>query len=263
MTHYKCYLPWRGELGWMLNCFVKMFHADSSTDKIICCKPGHECLFPSASHFFYEWQDILDSQKAGVAQVTDEYIIKQKIIEKFSDKPVYFVPLSAGGWHNKHDYAKYTFIPESKNKLGLKTDIVIAPRNRVVDANRNWTQENWQKVVDGVVESGITVGVCGTAETSFSLDKITCKSYDHIDIDSDVELINNAKLVVVQESGMQYLSFLCQKPTFCIDFYHKDRADLHRNPNIIFKEMKECLDQPEILIKEILSFIKSQNDSNL
>ena len=257
MTNYKCYLPWRGEFGWMLVSFVKKFHADQTPNKIICCKPGHECLFPSASDFFYDWQDILDSQKAGVAEVKDENIIKEKVIEKFSDGTIDFVPLSSIGWHNKHDYAHHTFIPIAKNNFGLKVDIVIAPRNRVIDAHRNWTQENWQKVVDALVANDITVGVCGTAETCFPLSNIKHRAYDYVDVDSDVELMTNCKLVVAQESGLQYLSFLCQKPTFCIDFYHKHwGADSHRNLNIPFKEMEHTWGDPDTLIKEIISFVK-------
>jgi hypothetical protein len=101
------------------------------------------------------------------------------------------------------------------------------------------------------------VGVCGTRETSFDLTGVTCRSYDCIDIDSDVEMMNNAKLVITQESGLQYLSFMCQRPTFCIDHYNKDHgADLYRNPNIPFKEVKYVWTQPEKLIEEIIDFLR-------
>jgi hypothetical protein len=261
---YRCYLPWRGEFGWMIMCFIKKFHADSSTNKIICCKRGHECLFPTAVKFFYDWRDIPDSQKAGVATVTDEGKIKKQIMKQLPDDTIDFIGLSEVGWHNKHDFAQYTFIPQSKGNLGLKADIVITPRKRTMDAHRNWTHENWQLVVDGLNDYGITTGVCGNSETSFHLKNVAYKSYEHIDIDSDVELMNNAKLVVTQESGMQYLSFLCQRPTFCIDHYHSDfGADLHRNPDIPFKEVKHVWNKPELLVEEILSFLKGPNDSSL
>ena len=130
----KCYLPWRGELGWMIAAFVKKFHADQSANKIVCCKTGHECLFPSAAHFFYDWQDIPDNHKAGVATVDDEKIIEEKIKNHFPNQEIKFVYLSEIGWHNKHDYHQYTFIPQSKNNLGLKADVVITPRNRQIDA---------------------------------------------------------------------------------------------------------------------------------
>lgn len=241
----------------MIMCFIKKFHADPSSNKIICCKPGHECLFPTASKFFYDWQDIPDSQKAGAAQVADEGEIKQKIKNWLPNEQIEFVPLSEIGWHNKHQFAQHTFIPQSKHKLGLVTDIVITPRNRDIDPQRNWTKLNWQKVVNILRKEGVTVGVCGARETSFRLKSIKLKSYDHIDVDSDVEMMNNTKLVVTQESGMQYLSFLCERPTFCIDHYHKDfGADLHRNPNVAFENPRDVWDDPDKLANMILDFLK-------
>lgn len=253
----KCYLPCRGEFGWMLVCFVKAFHSDSHTNKIICCKKGHECLFPSAKYFYYNWKDVPDYEKAGFSNVSDEDIIKKRIIKKFKDKDIEFVHLSEFGWHNKNNYANYNFIPKNVTTNNLKVDVVIAPRNRLIDPHRNWTKENWQIVVDLITNEGITVGLCGTLETSFELKNVLYRSYDYIDVDSDVELITNAKLVITQESGMQYLSFLCEKPTICIDNYHKDLgAELHRNPNIFFKNVQHVWDEPELLAEEIINFIK-------
>ncbi len=253
----KCYLPWRGEFGWMIMCFVKKFHADPYPNKIICCKPGHECLYPTASGFFYDWQDVPDSQKAGVYEVTDEELIKAMVIEKYPNQEIEFVPLSEVGWHNKHDFAQYTFIPQSKHNLGLKADVIITPRNRLMDPQRNWTKENWQLVVNGLCHSGISVGVCGAADSSFDLQNIAFKSYDHIDVDSDVEMMNNAKLVVTQESGMQYLSFLCQRPTFCIDHYHADwGSNQHRNMNIKFSNPTYVWGNPALLVDDVISFLK-------
>jgi hypothetical protein len=264
MTNYKCYLPWRGEFGWMIMCFVKSFHADSHPNKIICCKPGHECLFPSASKFFYDWSDIPDSQKAGAAEMQDENTIIEKITNQFTKEKIEFVRLSEFGWHNKHNFSKHTFIPQSKIKLGLKTDIVITPRNRSIDVHRNWTQDKWQQVVNGLNKQGITVGVCGNRETSFDLNNVLYKAYDHIDVDSDVELMNNAKLIVTQESGLQYLSFMCEKPTFCIDYYEGALGpDIHRNPNVFFKYIEGAWDYPDILVQDIINFLKEHNDSNL
>lgn len=260
----KCYLPWRGELGWMLISFVKKFHADSSQNKIICCKAGHECLFPTASHFFYDWQDIPDAQKTGVVKMDDEDYLKSKIIQKFPNEEIDFYSPSEIGWNNKHEFAQYTFIPQPKHKLGLTVDVVITPRNRVVDTHRNWKQENWQYVIDKLKDHNITVGICGNYETSFHLNNIMIKSYEHIDIDSDVEMMNNSKLVVTQESGLQYLSFMCQKPTFCIDHYHKDHgADLHRNLEVPFKELNYVWEDREKLVKEIFAFFGEHNDPSI
>jgi hypothetical protein len=253
---YKCYLPCRGEFGWLIGTFVKKFHADTSTNKIICCKIGHDCLYPTAIKFYYDWQDIPDEQKAGIVQVPDEEEISKKIAEWLPNDEIEFISISEVGWHNKYDFAKYTFIPQSKHNLGLKTDIVITPRNRKIDINRNWAQQNWQSVVNGLNSLKITVGICGDRDTSYDLTGITCRSYDHIDVDSDVEMMNNAKLVVTQETGLQYLSFLCKRPTFCIGHYQG--GELHRDIAVPFKELTNVVDNPQLLVEEIAHFLESQ-----
>jgi hypothetical protein len=77
---YKCYLPCRGEFGWMITTFVLKFHGDPSPNKIICCKPSQDCFYPTATHFFYDWQDIPDDQKMGIISMSDEEDIKEKIL---------------------------------------------------------------------------------------------------------------------------------------------------------------------------------------
>lgn len=258
MTSYICYLPFRGEFGWYLMSFVKMIHGTNHPNKIVCIKRGHECLFPSATKFFYDWVDIPDNHKAGVITMEDEGAIKQKIASQFPDDEIEFISHTEIGWHNKHSFAEHVFIPQSKSNNGLKVDVVITPRNRTMDAGRNWGCQNWQKVVDRLVSSGITVGVCGARETSCDLQNVLYKSYDYVDVDSDVEMMNNAKLVVTQESGMQYLSFLCQRPTWCIGHYHADfGANLHRNMDVPFRNPSYVMDKPELLANEVISFMKA------
>lgn len=255
---YVCFLPFRGEFGWYIQTFVKRIHGYNHDNKIVCTKRGHECLFPTVSSFYYDWQDVNDNTKAGILTNTDDDVVKAKIIEFVGSDDIYFITPSEMNWDEKESLANNTFIPQSIHKLGLKTDIVIAPRNRTIDAHRNWFKDSWQLVVNELTAKNITVSICGGKETSFQLDNILHRSFDHIDVDSDVELLNNAKLVIVQESGLQYLSFLCERPTFCIDHYLKDfGSDLHRNLNVPFKEVKYVWGEPLKLVEEIMNFLNS------
>lgn len=259
MASYICYLPFRGEFGWYIMSFVKKIHGDSRSNKIVCIKAGHECLFPSATNFYYDWKDIPDNHKAGVIAMNDEETIKENIISRFPNNEIEFVSHTEIGWHNKHSFAQHTFIPQSKNKFGLNVDVVITPRNRDMDRGRNWGCQNWQIVVDKLVANGITVGVCGARETTCQLENVLHKSYDYIDVDSDVEMMNNAKLVITQESGMQYLSFLCQRPTWSIGHYHADLgADLHRNMDLPFRNPTDIIGNPERLATDVISFLKEK-----
>jgi hypothetical protein len=257
-TKYVCFLPFIGEFGWMITTFVKRIQGYNHANKIVCTKRGHECLYPSATQFFYDWQDIPDHMKAGIYEKFDhEEIIKEKIKTQLNTDDIHFCSPSETSWDEKKTLANNIFIPKSNHNLGLKTDIVITPRNRKMDPDRNWRQENWQLVVDELAKLNITVGVCGAKDSTFQLDNIKYKSYDYIDVDSDVELMTNAQLVITQESGLQYLSFLCQRPTFCIDRYHRDfGADLHRNQHIPFRElMRQVWDKPQRLVGEIQLFL--------
>lgn len=255
----RVYLPFLGEFGWYLMTWVKQFHADKCPEKVICCKRGHECLFPTALGFFYDWQDIDDSNKAGIYEnFSHEAALREKIHLQYPNHCLEFISPSRSGWHDKHDYASNTFKPICAFPRDLKADVVITPRHRQVDIRRNWTQNNWQYVVDRLVQKGISVGVCGAKDSTFHLNNVKHKSYDHVDVESDVEMMNNAKLVVTQESGLQYLSFMCERPTFCIDHYHKDHgSELHRPQHVPFKEVSYVWHQPELLVQEIEFFIKS------
>lgn len=231
----KAYLPFYGEFGWYLMLHVKRFHADPHPDKLACIKPGHECLFPTAKHFFYDWQDIGDPFKMGVShQENLEKAAIAKMESQFGHIDS-FVSTVNDGWNNKHDYAKFTFIPQAKHNHQLSVDVVVCPRNRKIDTHRNMPNRFWQDLVDKLVENKYTVGVCGKRETSLYLGNVKYNSFDYIDVDSDVELLNNAKLVIGQESGMQYLTFMCQRPYICVDHYHHAHgADLYRAPDVWF-----------------------------
>lgn len=260
MVDYVCHLPFRGEFGYYLLAFVKRFHGDQNRNKIICLKHGHECLFPTAQEFYYDWQDISDEKKAGVILMDDEEEIKIKVQQKYPNDNIVFVSSKEIGWHNFHSFATHSFIPQNKTNNNLKTDIIIAPRNRKVDSFRNWTQENWQYVINKIIELGFTVGLCGSKESSFDLENTTYKSYNYLDVDSDVEMMLNSQLVVCQESGMQYLSFLCKRPTICIDYYGSvDRQQsLHRDPNAQHKTAPYVWSNPQLLVDEILYFLNNK-----
>lgn len=249
-----CFLPFIGEFGWYVMTYVKRFNAFNHNNKIVCCKRGHECLFPTASGFYYDWQDIDDSGKAGIISNSAEDVIKSNFSKLHDD--VYFISPSEMSWDEKTTLAPYGFTPKPKNSHSFIVDIVIAPRNRIIDAQRNWTFDKWQAVVDAIVAKGITVAVCGTKSTSFDLSNVKYKSWDYIDVDTDVELMNTAKLIIVQESGLAYLSYLCKRPTILMDHPHEIGA-LHRDSAVFYQNVNAWHD-PQILINRIVKYMDGQ-----
>lgn len=259
-TKYICFLPFRGEFGWYIQTFVKRVHGYNHSNKIVCTKQGHECLFPTATSFFYEWKDIPDNQKAGVlADISDIPEIQTRVLEyfKLSRDEVTFLYSTESAWEEKLSLADISFIPNPKNLFGLNVDIVITPRNRQIDSQRNWTRENWQYLIDKLVTRGFTVGVCGARDSSFQLHNIKHYSYDYLDVNSDVELMLNAKAIVTQESGLLYLAFLCEKPIFVIDYYMGNMgSDLHRQNSTMLIEFQQFWNEPIKIYNEIIKFLE-------
>lgn len=265
-SKYVCFLPGVMEFGWYIMCMVKRVHGFNHNNKIVCCKPGHEALFPSASLFFYDWQDVDDDKKAGIYALQNQNEIKEKILKQYNILPeeITFLYPEESGWDEKISLAEFTFIPRPKNDLNIKVDVVLCPRNRQMDPLRNWTKENWQKVVNGLVEVGYNVGLCGVKETSFNLDNVKFKSWDYLDIEGDLNLMLHSKCICVQESGLAYLAYLTNKPIFFVGKHlHADfGADLHRNKDVFFHETI-CWHDPNILVNEIISFLRKDNMNSM
>lgn len=255
-TDYVCFMPWLGEFGWYIMNHVKRIHGYNHPNKIICIKKGHECLFPTAKHFFYDWEDVPDTQKAGVGVVSaaEAEIIKEKVTRQFGSSSITFISPSDTSWEEKTSLAHFHFNPKPLENHGFQTDVVIAPRKRRIDRLRNLTC--WQKLIDRLTAQGLTVSACGNLEASVTdLSGLKYKSWDYTDVDSDVELIQSAKVFVGQESGLMYLAMLCEKPLFILDNYHSEIAEKHR---ISSTPIKALMGVPIIKqVKTITKFIKT------
>lgn len=246
---YVCFLPWVSEFGWYIMNHVKRFHAYNHTKKIACIRPGHECLFPTATEFFYDWQDpIPDEKKGGIVTYPYNDGVIKKIRAKYGDS-IHFVYPNETSWEEKKSLAHHTFVPKPLHNHDLKVDIVITPRMRMVERTRNY--KHWQDLANRFIAHGWTVGVCGKLDLTMPVKGAKCYAYQHIDVDSDVEMMLNAKMIITQESGLAYLALMCKKPVFVLDKTLNGVMEKHRDPKIFFKEMPWAWNNPHQLIKEI------------
>lgn len=248
---YVCFLPWVSEFGWYIMNHVKRFHGYNHSNKIACIKPGHECLFPTATEFFYDWEDnVPDKNKAGIVKYQKHNQVIAKIKEKYGNS-VKFVYPEETGWEEKKSLAHHTFVPKPLKDHGdkLKVDIVITPRLRIVERTRNY--KHWQDLVDKFVAHGWTVGVCGKYGLTVPVKNVKCFAYQYTDVDSDVEMMLKSKMIITQESGLAYLALMCRKPVFVLDKTLGGVMEKHRTPNTFFKEMPWVWNQPHHLLKEI------------
>jgi hypothetical protein len=237
-----CFLPWVGEFGWYIMNHVKRIHGYNSQHKIACIKRGHECLFPTVAEFFYDWQDIPPDKKAGVSKNPHEEELKARLRDKFGD--VLFANPQDTSWEEKTSLANFTFKPVPLHNHNFSVDVVIAPRHRRIDPNRNY--KNWQKLANRLGKLGYAVAACGTQKESFNLRGVI-RSWNYIDVDTDVEIINKAKVVIVQDSGLAYLAMLCDKPLIIIGNCQKDVINAHRDRKTFIRYASTHVSSPPVL----------------
>lgn len=247
---FVCFMPWISEFGWYIMNHVKRIHGFEHNNKIVCCKRGHECLFPSASAFFYDWEDYLpDTKKGGVVASREEDKIKLKINKLFGNDVAFKSP-SDTGWEEKTSLADIRFTPKPKFDFDLKADVILLPRNRQLDKERNY--KHWQRIADVLTKHGITFGVCGAKHLSCNIIGSKYNAWDYIDVDSDVEMILNAKAIIGQESGLSYLTMLCDKPLFIVDNCHTEIASKHASNDLfVVKELN-----PRMIAERVIKYIK-------
>jgi hypothetical protein len=233
-----------GEFGWYIMTHVKRVHGFNADRKIAFIKRGHEALFPTVDEFIYDWGDIPDNCKAGVVNNPNLDVVISSI--KGSHTIVYHTDIS---WNEKTSLANIRFVPKHKVNHDLKVDVVLAPRKRTVDSLRNIKQEVWQTIANILVNRGISVGIVGSADTTHNIVGNVVRSSDYIDVDTDIELINNSKCTICQESGMLYLVAMCKKPVFVIDWCHREIFDLQCDKDVYFSMVN-----PAVVVNKATEF---------
>lgn len=213
---YNLILPFRNEFGTMISYYTRWVHGLDVPNKLVCIKRGHECLFPSASGFFYDWVDTEDRWKRGIKTFRHknhkEYVknLECRIRDEFDiDKA--FVPVCP-----KRQPVKFlrenNFVPKLDCKFGISCDVALAPRYREHASSRNYPRESWQYIADSLRDRGFRVGCLGLRDFSFDID-VDVKSWDYVGgLSSDIELLYSCKLAITLDSGLAHLAVLCSVP---------------------------------------------------
>jgi hypothetical protein len=284
------FLPHFGEYGWFLLRYVREVYDSKLFNKIICCKRGQEGYFPNATGFFYDWenpvpeverQDSMGFKLHNDARVIEECArIKTEIIKNISlinhdTKHVVF-PLEIncvkyqtepGDLSIPNEFFKIS--PEIKclNPIGIKTDVVIAPRFRQFDSQRNWPKENWELVIEEIKKLNLSFSICGSKETSFDFPDALHRSWEFESPDQEIEMMQNCMYFVGLNSGVTQLACLLKKDSMiimqgeadpCFERYikksnpnayiperHKDRCSPHFISGFIGKTLKYMIESEE------------------
>jgi len=277
------FLPNYGEFGPVIDKLVKIVHFHQSPKKIVCCKKGEEALYPSASDFFYDWEDFVDDEdkwgffsKNKIGNYTNHNYqnYKRKLsveIDKIKSKlgDNNYVHL----WNFNVDKIftnKYSHIfrPELKPivKCGLNVDVVISPRNRKSRSESNCNF--WEDVVRELTDKGYTVGGIGKGDTSTNVKGTLLNSWDYDDNSSAIiEMLQNCRLYVGIDTGTSHLASLLSVPMMV--FFHDAAYDKHYSWSTklmedltvnYFYNIGTGVQSPSKIIEVVLKFLEKNND---
>ena len=193
-----------GEFGWFLMRFQAIFRAIKEKHPdikiVIASRPG---LYAIVKDYVEEYIEIDYGSKTDGWRVNEENpILEPKILEKYKNY-IYMDGLVC-----------MKGLPQSFIKFGKPYTatgykyVVIHPRNttKVGTEYRNWSLENWNKLVKKISDLGFLVATIGTKDT---LLPDNTKDMRSIPIDVTMDLLYNSELVLGPSSGPIHLASLC------------------------------------------------------
>jgi len=204
--------PWVGELGWELFCWQGYIRGLSRKydQTIIIGRPGHKFLYSDFCNQYVEF-DPRSYQTNGwrcegkecnlhKSIKHDKYISGQFDIGIFYDGKIFK--------DTKKLFCKQEFYKYQLNTSGKSYDIIIHARNKSTGSVRNWSFQNWEKLIKLLRKSGHKIATIGNSE-SYSFKKID--DYRGVTLKKVAKLIYTSKLIVGPSSGPMHLASLCGK----------------------------------------------------
>lgn len=227
--------PWIGEFGWELFTWQGYIRSIAPEYKrvIVSSRAGHEFLYED---FVDEFVPIHIPENA----LSDSWFCRG-ISPDFADVTANAIPhdvrLKAtnigftlygdGNAQTSSAFLSQKFIKYKSDTLDKSFDILIHPRNKNLGNDRNWNQENWQKLVN-ILSEYYTIGIIGSHE-AFNLEN--AEDYRKLSIRDSVSLMNRARLVVGQSSGPLHLASLSGTPQLIWSTeYNRNRYIKYWNP---------------------------------
>jgi hypothetical protein len=251
-------LPHLGEFGWLIMTHIRYFNRLQAREKIAVCQPGHECLFPSATGFFTDWQNPIPDKsrcrdgKYGDGQVKSQFYrsLKNLLAKSFPTSNI-IEPQYDCHWHMS-DGEGYKFKPIVECRLPI-VDVVVSPRMRDFEPSRNW--QHWPMIIDKIRSAGFPVGIAGQKATTFPCGA-DAFAWDHPEGDTagSLDMLLRSRLYVGTDSGVTHLAALCDVPTIIVKppVDHNERGPLQRANKSGFFKVVEAWDNPDRFIAEVL-----------
>jgi hypothetical protein len=254
------FLPWQGEFGCYITSFIRAVHTWPSAKKTVACLRGHECLFPSAEGFYHDYEELVPARRRSGSSATRWVrqhldLLQERILAGHPHyrEHTFVMPfMKYDCFSSAQEVITARFVPRIVPRH-LATDVVITPRLRAVHTERNLGF--WQEVVDGLKAHGLSVGAVGQKDTSLSLSNVDINSWDFEGIDACIEMMQNAKIVVAQNTGLAHLAVFLEAPM--IMMHSSDGMicwmEQQRNKRVFFKIIPA---DPRLAINEALEYLR-------
>ena len=223
--------------------YIRSVHYSTAPEKIVCCRPGEEIYFPSASEFFYEWEHPFEDRvrsgfrdcysfeapaSRAAAEVNTLNLLRQKYPDSEVVELLYHIPF--------RDVHRYPVSLPLKPTATPSPDIVICARRRKCDIpegdNGLRNYPHWESIVEALTNYGLTIAQIGQEDTSFSLPGLLCRSWEHPNsTEVAIDLLRKCSLYVGTDTGPTHLAALLGSPML-----------LFRNPyEHSYNLIKECV----------------------
>ena len=211
------FLPWQGEFGIYISTFVRAVHTWLAEDKIVACPAGECCLFPTASSFYHDFEELVpDRKRVGRKEtpwVKDKLErLQERICQEhpqYRDYEFVMPFMKYDCFRSPQQIIKACFAPKIVSR-GLEVDVVLTPRKRSFHTERNLAF--WQEILNGLKDRGLSIGAVGRKDTSFHLTGIDINSWDYDGIDACIEMMQNAKIILAQNCGLAHLAIFLRTP---------------------------------------------------
>ncbi len=204
--------PWVGEFGWELFGWQGYLrHLSKSYKEVhVISRPGHGRLYEDFAASFHEfdpqsWETAMQNCyniKASPAELVNSIPHTDYFSGLFNINVQYdgHRAVDNSGMFGMQVFHKYQKVGEAK-----PFDLLFHPRNKPSDSLRNWSKDNWQKLVD-LLKDRYTIATIGN-EQAFALEGTT--DLRAIPLAELIDHMCCAKLVVGPSSGPMHLASLC------------------------------------------------------
>jgi hypothetical protein len=195
--------PWVGEFGWELmhwQGFLRKL-APRYSKVVVSCRPGQEALYADFADEFV-LHDIRGTADCNRLLRVDNPEELDRVLSLVPAGADLLRPLGA------QPHARQVFRKFGTRRDEVATDILIHPRGRGHGSDRNWSKENWERLLELLSPLGLRIGCIGLSSATQALSGDFLELRDR-PLSETLDVLASTRLVVGPSSGPMHLASLC------------------------------------------------------